>query len=63
MSAEIADKPTRPAIAAFAGAVLGIDVCFAYMIEPDTRLELKSVALNRRASGRLAESPPSVKRE
>jgi len=42
MSAGIADKPMRPATAAFAGAVLSIDVCITHMVEPDTRPELKS---------------------
>jgi hypothetical protein len=34
MSAAIADTPMRSATAAFAGAVLGIDVCIAHMIGP-----------------------------
>jgi hypothetical protein len=40
MSAESADKRMPSATAAFAGAVLGIDVCIAHMIGPDILISL-----------------------
>jgi hypothetical protein len=40
MSAESSDKRMPSATAAFAGAVLGIDVCIAHMIGPDILISL-----------------------
>ena len=37
MSVRIADKRMPSATTAFAGALLGMDVCIAHMIEPGTR--------------------------
>ena len=42
MPAGIADVTMPSATAAFAGAVLSIDVCIATMIEPATRIDVIS---------------------